>query len=258
MHPCWHTGDHSESIMKISIIIADDHPTIIVGISQELSSIRTLDIVGKAKNSTEIIELLSKQPCDILITDYVMPGGSAGDGMAMLSFLRRRYPDLKIIVFTTIENPAIVTEILKLGIGAVLNKVDDVGHLISAVHAVYAGATYISPQFRSNGQEQNGILASRPANSSLTRREAEVIRLYVSGLSVNGIANQLKRTKQTVSSQKSSAMRKLGISRDAELFRFAYETGLEIAGKPMDFELSRHKQQSAPESLPAEVQTPRI
>ena len=135
---------------------------------------------------------------------------------------------------------------------------DAAGHLISAVHAVYAGATYISPQFRSNGQEQNGILASRTANSSLTRREAEVIRLYVSGLSVNGIANQLKRTKQTVSSQKSSAMRKLGISRDVELFRFAYETGLEIAGKPMDFELSSHRQQTAPESLPAEVQTPRM
>jgi len=222
--------------MKISIIIADDHPTLIAGVAHELSSIRTLDVVGKARNSTEIIELLSRLTCDILITDYVMPGGSAGDGMAMLSFLRRRYPDLKIIVFTTIENPAIVTEILKLGVGSILNKVDDIGHLISAVHAVYAGATYISPRFRSGGKEQLGHLVSRTENTRLTRREAEVIRLYVSGLSVNGIASQLKRTKQTVSSQKTSAMRKLGISRDAELFRFAYENGLAIAGKPADLE----------------------
>ncbi|MFU5484797.1 response regulator [Pseudomonas aeruginosa] len=222
--------------MKISIIIADDHPTLIAGVAHELSSIRTLDIVGKARNSTEIIELLSKLACDILITDYVMPGGSAGDGMAMLSFLRRRYPDLKIIVFTTIENPAIVSEILKLGVGSVLNKVDDIGHLISAVHAVYAGATYVSPRFRSAGKEQLGGLSSSTETPRLTRREAEVIRLYVSGLSVNGIASQLKRTKQTVSSQKASAMRKLGISKDAELFRFAYENGLDITGKPTDLE----------------------
>jgi len=222
--------------MKINIIIADDHPTLIAGVAHELSSIRTLDIVGKAKNSTDIIELLSRIACDILITDYVMPGGSAGDGMAMLSFLRRRYPDLKIIVFTTIENPAIVMEILKLGVGSVLNKADDIGHLISAVHAVYAGATYISPQFRSPGRAQFGSSTSHTENSKLTRREAEVIRLYVSGLSVNGIASQLKRTKQTVSSQKTSAMRKLGISRDAELFRFAYENGLSIAGKPAGIE----------------------
>lgn len=228
--------------MKINIIVADDHPAVIMGVSHELSTIRTLDIVGTARNSTEIIELLSKFSCDILITDYVMPGGSAGDGMAMLSFLQRRYPDLGIIVFTTIDNPAIVTEILKLGVSSVLNKVDDVGHLISAVHAVYAGATYISPHFKSTAQELSNNASSRSPNSTLTRREAEVIRLYVSGLSVNGIANQLKRTKQTVSSQKSSAMRKLGITRDADLFRFAYETGLAIAGQPTDTDFQGYEQ----------------
>lgn len=220
--------------MKINIIIADDHPALLLGITHELAAIPTLEIVGQAKNSTEVIELLSTLSCDILITDYVMPGGSAGDGMAMLSFLRRRYPDLKIIVFTTINNPAIVAEILKLGVGSVLNKVDDVGHLISAVHAVYAGATYISPQLKSAAQQLSHNNGSRTSNHKLTRRESEVIRLYVSGLSVNNIASQLKRTKQTVSSQKASAMRKLGITRDADLFRFAYETGIVDSGQPIE------------------------
>jgi two-component system capsular synthesis response regulator RcsB len=159
-----------------------------------------------------------------------MPGGAAGDGMAMLSFLRRHHPELKIIVFTIIDNPAIVTEILKLGVGSVLNKAEDTGHLISAIHAVYAGATYISPHFKSVAQYLGGNIATRSANHKLTRREAEVIRLYVSGMSVNDIASQLKRTKQTVSSQKTSAMRKLQISRDADLFRFAFETGLTSVG----------------------------
>lgn len=220
--------------MKISIIIADDHPALLLGITHELAIIPTLEIVGQAKNSTEIVDLLSKTNCDILITDYVMPGGSAGDGMAMLSFLRRRYPDLKIIVFTTINNPAIVVEILKLGIGSVLNKVDDVGHLISAVHAVYAGATYISPQFKTATKQLRQSNGSRASNYKLTLRESEVIRLYVSGLSVNNIASQLKRTKQTVSSQKASAMRKLGVTRDADLFRFAYETGIVDSGHPTE------------------------
>lgn len=220
--------------MKINIIIADDHPALLLGITHELAAIPTLEIVGQAKNSTEVIELLSTLGCDILITDYVMPGGSAGDGMAMLSFLRRRYPDLKIIVFTTINNPAIVAEILKLGVGSVLNKVDDVGHLISAVHAVYAGATYISPQLKAAAQQLNDNNGTRVSNHKLTRRESEVIRLYVSGLSVNDIASQLKRTKQTVSSQKASAMRKLGITRDADLFRFAYETGIVDSGQPIE------------------------
>ncbi|MFC0226976.1 response regulator [Serratia aquatilis] len=212
--------------MNINIVIADDHPAILSGISYELSTIRTLNIVGKASDSTEVLDLLNQVNCDVLITDYVMPGGIAGDGMAMLSFLRRHHPELKIIVFTIIDNPAIVSEILKLGVGSVLNKAEDIGHLISAIHAVYAGATYISPHFKSVAQDLGSNMTSRTANHKLTRREAEVIRLYVSGMTVNDIANQLKRTKQTVSSQKTSAMRKLQISRDADLFRFAFETGL--------------------------------
>lgn len=220
--------------MKINIIVADDHPAVILGITHQLSSIPTLAIVGEARNSTEIIELLSSTHCDVLVTDYVMPGGSAGDGMAMLSFLRRHHPELKIIVFTTINNPAIVDGILKLGVNSVLSKVDDIGHLISAVHAVYAGATYISPHLKSAAQHLIYGGDSKSTNRRLTRRESEVVRLYASGLSVNNIANQLKRTKQTVSSQKASAMRKLGITRDADLFRFAYEAGIVDSGQPIE------------------------
>ena len=60
----------------------------------------------------------------------------------------------------------------------------------------------------------------------LTKREFESVRLYVSGLTVNEIAGRLHRSKQTISSQKTSAMKKLGIVREADLFKYAMETGL--------------------------------
>lgn len=214
--------------MKISLILADDHPALITGVRYELAEFRTISIVGTARNSTELFELLAQSQCDILVTDYVMPGGEFGDGMTMLSFLRRRYPALKIIVFTTIENRAIVAEMIKIGVRAVLSKVDVIGHLISAIHAVYAGATYFSPQLR-HASAADCATQSEPMRR-LTRRETEVVRLYVSGVSINEIADLFKRSKQTISSQKASAMRKLGIDRDVELFRFAYETGLLAEG----------------------------
>ncbi|MFL9998839.1 response regulator transcription factor [Paraburkholderia sediminicola] len=208
--------------MKINLILADDHPALIAGIKYELSTIRTLEVVGVASNSTAIVDLLSRVPCDILVTDYTMPGGEFGDGITLLSFLLRRYPDLKIIVFTTIDNPAMVREMSKIGIRSVLNKVDDTGHLISAIHAVYAGTTYFSPNTTARF---SSAVSGRAHNNTqqLTRREAEVMRLYVSGQSINEIAEQLHRSKQTVSAQKMNAMRKLGIERDADLFRFVYE-----------------------------------
>lgn len=215
--------------MKINFIIADDHPMVVVGIKHELSSIHTLRNAGVARNSTEVLDLLARCQCDVLITDYVMPGGEFGDGMAMLSFIRRRYPELKIVVLTAIENLAVVAEMRKIGVHSVLNKADEVGHLVSAVHAVYAGASYFSPRLRGEGGGGGDGQAR-----DLSPREAEVVRLYVSGASISEIARQLNRTKQTVSSQKSSAMRKLGIERDVDLFCFAYETGLAIARQPIE------------------------
>jgi two-component system capsular synthesis response regulator RcsB len=223
---------HPVNTMKINLIIADDHPALIAGIKYELSSIHTLEVVGTASNSTEIVELLAKEHCDILITDYVMPGGEYGDGMTMLSFLRRRYPNLRIIVFTTIDSQIMLTELIKLGVHSVLNKVEHISHLIFAIHAVHAGATYFSPKHYPSSSTSRH--AQPHTTRRLSRREAEVIRLYVSGLSINEIASQFNRSKQTISSQKTSAMRKLGIKRDVELIRFAHEMGLVITTRPDD------------------------
>lgn len=208
--------------MSIKLILADDHPVLIAGIQYELSTIRTLDVVGTASNSTEVMMMLDTRACDILVTDYLMPGGEIGDGLNMLAFLQRRYPDLRIIVFTTVDNPAMISSMLQLGIKAVLNKADDIAHLISAIHTVYAGSSYLSPSIREMGIRSEAAVSPQ----KLSRRELEVIRLYVEGASINEIASQLNRTKQTISTQKSSAMRKLGIQRDADLFRYAFESGL--------------------------------
>jgi len=78
--------------MQISLIIADDHPALITGVKHELADFHTISIVGTASNSTETFELLAKSHCDVLVTDYVMPGGEFGDGMTMLSFLPAATP----------------------------------------------------------------------------------------------------------------------------------------------------------------------
>jgi two-component system, NarL family, captular synthesis response regulator RcsB len=217
------------SNVKIRIVLADDHPILLTGVKHELSVLPTLDVVGTAGNSGELVKLLNALDCDVCVTDFAMPGGEYGDGMTLLSYLRRTWPKLKIVVFTTIENPAIVQEMAKLGVQSVIGKTHETGHLISAIHAVYAGANY----FRTASHGPEGELPMRPAAQSggtetLTTREMEVVRLFVSGMSINEIAARLHRTKQTISSQKSRAMRKLGIDRDSELYRFAFETGMDV------------------------------
>ncbi|MFQ1063440.1 response regulator [Bordetella trematum] len=208
--------------MTINLILADDHPALLSGMEFGLSEVPGLRVVGKARNSTELLALLATQQCDILFSDYSMPGGSFGDGMGMLSYVRRRHPTVKIIVFTVIDNDAIVFEMMRLGVKSVLNKSESMGQVVAAIRAVHAGGVYAPPLLARELQahvENSGLPALSP-------REVEVLRLYVGGASVTQIARQLNRTKQTVSTQKASAMQKLGLQRDVDLFRYAYQNGM--------------------------------
>ncbi|VWC74664.1 response regulator transcription factor [Burkholderia contaminans] len=216
--------------LKIRLAIADDHPVLLYGVQHALSDIPTIQVVGSARNSTELIELLERSPCDVLMTDYAMPGGEYGDGLSMLALLRRRFPLLKIMVLTAGISPAIVSEIARIGIRSVLNKMDDIGHLITAIHTVFAGAAYYSPGAqRLLHAAPSDYMPDTMSATTLTKREAEVLRLYVAGMSINEIATQMRRTKQTISAQKQRAMRKLGVDRDVDLFRAAYEMGFGTA-----------------------------
>lgn len=217
--------------MYIHTLIADDHPALVNAVAHTLSGYASLK-VGTIPDSNQIIERLSAERCDVLITDPLPTRNNASGATARLSLLRRRYPDLKIIVFTTIDKPLMITQILQMGVNAVLNKMDDIDLLASSVHAVHAGATYLSPKARPSTHGLTASLFTCPFSQQLTRRETEVIGLYAHGLSVGRIAQHLKRTKQTVSAQKNSAMLKLGVTQDIELYQFADQYGLPFTRQP--------------------------
>lgn len=199
------------SLHRIRVMVADDHPAISLGISYELSQCGSLEMLGQVSNSTELIGRLNEGDCDVVIVDYTMPGGKYGDGLALLSLLRRRYPHLQLVVFTMLNNPGLIRAILKQGINCILSKSDSTSHLLAAVSAAYSRNQYFSPSIRDIFVNQ--VLSSH--NERLTPREAEIVRLFGSGLTITEIAERSHRSVQTISTQKVSAMKKLGIKRDA-------------------------------------------
>ena len=203
----------------VRVMVADDHPSSALGMSQALAGSSTIKLLGTVSNSTDLVAMLDEQQSDVLVVDYVMPGGKYGDGLTLLSFLQRRYPALHLVTITMIDNPSVLHAIQRQGVGCILSKSDAISHLVGAVHAAYVGANYLSPfvkQLLEGTEKSTGTRA-------LTAREIEVVRLYGAGMTVGEIAIQLHRSKQTISSQKSSAMKKLGIVRDADLVRYASE-----------------------------------
>ncbi|KVF60561.1 LuxR family transcriptional regulator [Burkholderia cepacia] len=213
---------------SVRVMVADDHPASALGMSQAMQGNSTIKLVGAVSNSTDLVTALDAQPSDVLVLDYVMPGGKYGDGLVLLSFLQRRYPALRIVTITMIDNPSVLRAIQKQGVHCILSKSDALSHLIGAVHAAYVGANYMSPFVKQLLQDGDAM----PVARALTTREIEVVRLFGAGYTVGEIATQLHRSKQTISSQKSSAMKKLGIVRDADLIRYADEGDVQDPSAP--------------------------
>ncbi|ARF87021.1 response regulator transcription factor [Burkholderia cenocepacia] len=207
----------------IRIVIADDHPAVVIGARYELSATNTFAVVATAHNSTELMDALSNHPCDVLVSDYAMPGTEYGDGLAMFTTLLKRFPGLKIVVMTMMENAVALRALIDIGIACIVSKSDMPNHLTMAIHAAYTNGRYLSPSIDRILRNTGSVGGKAPA---LSVREVEVIRLFASGLSVNEIAEKLNRSKKTISTQKSSAMQKLGIERDVDLVRYAIACGL--------------------------------
>ncbi|MCD9085430.1 response regulator transcription factor [Stenotrophomonas sp. SY1] len=193
-----------------------------------LSTGGTVSVVGSVRDSGELLELLARGASDVLVCDYSMPGGRYGDGLPLFKLIKQRYPAVRIVVLTMLENPGVVHSLLKLGISCILSKSDSMSHLLPAVHVAFADGRYLSPTIAGI---VSTLSAGGPELIALTARELEVVRLYVSGLTVNEIAERLSRSKKTISTQKGAAMLKLGIRRDVDLLRYGIESGL-VAADP--------------------------
>jgi two-component system capsular synthesis response regulator RcsB len=217
---------------QINVLLADDHPGMIAGITHELASSPSLQIRGHAGNSTELVALLESQPCDVVVSDYAMPAGQHGDGLALFGLIARRFPQVRIVVLTMLDSPALLAALRKQGnLGGIVSKADTMSHLVSAVLATHLGGTYYSPTILQVLQEAEAMSESPGEAEALSPRESEVIRLYASGLRVDDIAARLHRSKKTISTQKSRAMQKLGLQRDTELMQYALEHGWVVSSR---------------------------
>ena len=227
----------TDETRPIRIVVADDHPVVLMGTKLILRETRkNLRVVGEAGSGKALLMLLARQPCDLLVTDFSMPAGDdSEDGLLLIRRLRRNHPDLPIIVMTMIRNPALVRGMFAAGANGVVGKADMAKELLRALHAVLGKRTYVSSDLhewldRAAAPESPGetddMQIAEADMALLSPREAEVVRMYAGGLSVTQIAERLRRSVKTVSQQKNDAMRKLGLTSNSQLYEFARSSGL--------------------------------
>ncbi|AUZ44939.1 response regulator transcription factor [Pseudomonas orientalis] len=208
----------------LRVIIADDHPIVRVGQRVVIEANGRCKVVGEADGPDQLLDVLSKTPCDVLVTDFAMPGGQQADGYGLLGLLHRQYPQVPVIVVTMFANIAILRASFAHGVRAVVAKSASAKELPLAVKAVCAGQTFTSESLRAQLVEAG--VGDQSRQPQLSDKEREVVRMLASGMTVSQIAAQVNRSISTISKQKSTAMQRLSISTDVDLFAYARDAGM--------------------------------
>lgn len=205
---------------KLNVVIADDHPIVLLGVRELVERDERFQVVGEAICSAGLIALLDQQPIDVVITDYNMPGDSPyGDGLKLVEYLKRHFPHLQILILTMISNQLILTRLQELGVVGVIQKSQLHTEIQIALKAIAQQALY-----RSLEPAKTSVIESMTAIderfSTLSPKEFEILRLFISGKSVSNIARSQNRSSKTISAQKISAMRKLEVTSDQDLLAY--------------------------------------
>lgn len=203
------------------VIIADDHPVVRIGLRMLVDSSKTDRVVGEVDGPDSLLKLLSNTPCDLLITDFSMPGNEQADGLKMLSTLRRHYPGMPVILVTMFANVATLRAAFAQGVMAVVAKGASATELPVAIKTVAEGRRFITESLRA-------AMTQVATSEQLSAKEHEVVRMLASGMTVSEIATHFKRSVSTISKQKNMAMLRLGISTDVDLFSYARDSGMSL------------------------------
>lgn len=210
---------------KTTIAISDDHPHVLNSLLTMFSKLDSYDLLYKTNVSEDLLKYLSKNHVDIVITDFAVTKSDAMlDGFAKIKMIRAEAPKVKLILLTSQRNSAILNKALDYGVDAIVSKADKVEEITRACdHVMRYSDKYLSNSAYEILRAQDCYFVKR---SALTPKELEVIRLFSSGCTLASIAERQKRSISTISTQKYNAMRRLGISSNTELIRYAYENGL--------------------------------
>jgi DNA-binding NarL/FixJ family response regulator len=207
----------------IRLVIADDHELIREGVKKIIRSSPDLRVVGEAADLSQTIALVAQHQPELVVLDISLPGY---DGLEGLAELRGQYPGLRVVMLSMYSEERYALAALKAGACGYVTKTMAAEELVTAIRRVAAGGNYIGPRLAELLAQ--GACGSEPAapHLSLTAREGEILALIGSGLQVKQVAGELGISVSSVNTYRTRIFRKMGLSSNAALIRYALQQGL--------------------------------
>jgi len=212
--------------MGTGILYVDDHEVFHECVRHMFSLRTDMSILAIASNGQSAVRLAEELNPDVVVMDVRLPGLN---GIEATRKIVETYPKMRVIGLSGYTDRQTVLAMMKAGASGYVVKEAAFGELIQAIEVVVAGKMYLSPGITSVMIEE--LIAPSPpdepaAESILSAREQEVLRLVTEGLSSKEIADRLCVSPKTIETHRARIMKKLGLKNFAELVKYAVREGL--------------------------------
>ncbi|MBM6769828.1 MULTISPECIES: response regulator [Bacillus cereus group] len=214
--------------MKIKVLLVDDHTVVLKGLAFFLSTQEDLELVGEANNGKEALVKVGETNPDVILMDLYMP---EMDGVEATAYIKKEYPNVKVIVLTSFSDQAHVLPALRAGASGYILKDVEPDQLVEAIRSAYKGNIQLHPDIANALLSQTLPVEEKEEESSiqvdvLTVRENEVLQLLAKGMSNKEIASVLVITEKTVKAHVSSILSKLNLSDRTQAALYAVKNGI--------------------------------
>jgi DNA-binding NarL/FixJ family response regulator len=202
--------------MGIRILVADDHPVVMIGILETLRNYSDFSVVGQAINGDEAIQLPHALSPDVLILDINMPGLKT---IQIINQITQQHLSTRVLIMTSYGDLGIVKTIMKAGATGYLLKDEDPLIIIEAVKAVFDGKIWLSPSL---SEDLKDNLELKQGNG-FSDREIKILQMVTQGLPNKEIAMKCGIAERTVEFYITKLFRSLQVSSRVELALWSKE-----------------------------------
>ena len=200
----------------IRVLLVDDHEIFRLGLKAVLEKDASIKVVGQLASGAESIDQIARLQPGLLVLDYSLPGLS---GLDVLSLVKRRYPEIKVILLTASTSESILSRAIGEGVDGLILKQEPADEVRVAIGKVQSGERYISAGVKP-------LIARFDKLLVLTRREQQVLQMIAAGYRNKEIAEKLELSPKTVDSHRTNLMRKLDLHSLVDIVDLANSAGL--------------------------------
>lgn len=208
---------------KHTVVIADDHPIVRIGVRNIVQSQPDFEVVGEAGDGQQALALIDRLQPSLLLLDLSMP---SLPGLETLRELTTQSSAIKTILLTSSIHKKDVLEALQLGARGIVLKDTAATDLVTCLNTVVNGQYWLDgkPVVNLVKVLRDLMAAEEPVQKNtfgLTPRELEIIALIVQGCTNKDVSQECGITEETVKRHLKNIFDKVGVSSRLELAMFA-------------------------------------